>query len=167
MRQQHNWVWVALGFALAGSLTAGLLGCLGVLVLILPERPEHAEKYLSQVQVHPEYQYLDEGSEGNCNCNLERRYVGPSHIEPDRVFFGPELSLRPTDGSLGYWDQLLEGAGASEASGECRIVVSRYQESAPQNGWELQKLSTNQRALVASGHLAVLGLYAMCDHDVS
>ncbi|MEU7802993.1 hypothetical protein AB0B10_27405 [Micromonospora arborensis] len=163
---QRNRVWIAIACVAAGSLIVGLLGCIGTLVLLLPDRPKHAREYLSQVQVDPAYRRIGEGGQGNCNCNLEYFYVGPSQVEPAQVFSGPALTLQPTDGSIAIWDRLLEGEGASEASGSCRVVVYRYQrDREPFDEWTLKKLSTDERALVASGRLVVFSLYASCQRD--
>lgn len=130
---------------------------------LLPDDPKHARRYLSQVQIDPAYRQVGEGGQGNCNCNLEYIYIGPSHTDPARVFSGPALTLQPADGSIAVWDRLLEGEGASKASGNCRVVVYRYQrDREPFDNW---KLSTDERALVASGRLAVLSLYASCERD--
>ncbi|MET8835998.1 hypothetical protein ABZV78_19045 [Micromonospora sp. NPDC004540] len=159
-------VWIAVACASVGSLMLGLLGCLGALALLLPDSPKHAREYLSQVQVDPAYRRVGVGGQGNCNCNLEYIYVGPSRIEPRQVFSGPALTLQPTDGSFAVWDRLLEGEGASEASGQCRVVVYRYQrDREPHDEWNLTELPADERALVASGRLAVLSLYASCERD--
>jgi hypothetical protein len=142
----------------------GLLGCLGALVLLLPDAPKHASRYLSQVQVDPAYRRVGVGGQGNCNCNLEYIYVGPSSTDPAQVFSGPALDLQPSDGSFAPpWDKLLEGEGVSDSSGSCRIVVYRYQrDREPFDSW---KLSTDELVLVASGTLVVLSLYASCMGD--
>ena len=142
----------------------GLLGCLGTLTLLLPDDPKHAREYLNQVQVNPEYRRVGEGGQGNCNCNLEYFYIGPSHTDPAQVFSGPALTLRPSDGSYSPpWNGLLEGEGANEASGSCRVVVYSYQrDREPFGDW---KLSLDEQALVTSGRLMVLSLYASCERD--
>ncbi len=161
---QRKWVWIAIACASAGSLMVGLLGFIGALTLLLPDGPKHAREYLSQVQVDPAYRRVGEGGQGNCNCNLQYFYIGPSHADPAQVFSGPALTLRPSAGSYSPpWDKLLEGEGASEASGSCRVVVYSYQRD--REGLDLWKLSPDEQALVASGRLAVLSLYASCERD--
>ncbi|MFF4894360.1 hypothetical protein [Micromonospora chersina] len=161
---QRNRVWIAITCIAGGLMVVGLLGCLGALVLLLPDSPKHASRYLSQVQVDPAYRRVGEGGQGNCNCNLEYFYIGPSHRDPAQVLSGPALTLRPSDGSDSPpWDKLSEGEGVSEASGSCRIVMYRYQrDREPFDSW---KLSPDEPALVASGRLVVLSLYASCERD--
>ncbi|GAB3175123.1 hypothetical protein FHX75_1343 [Micromonospora palomenae] len=161
--RQRTAAGIIIGCVVASSLVVGLLGCLGTLVLLLPDGPEHARRYLSQVQVDPAYRQVGQGGQGNCNCNLQYFYLGPSHTDPAQVFSGPTLTLQPTDGSIAVWDQILEGEGASEASGNCRVVMYRYQrDREPFDSW---RLSTEELALVASGRLVVLSLYASCERD--
>ncbi|OKI62319.1 hypothetical protein [Micromonospora sp. CB01531] len=163
---QRNRVWIAMACVSAGLLVVGAVGCLGALVLLLPNGPKHAREYLSQVQVDPAYRQIGEGGQGNCNCNLEYTYVGPSQVEAARVFSGPALTLQPSDGSIAAWDRLLTGEGASEASGHCRLGVYRYpRDREPFDEWNLKKLSTDERALVSSGDLVVLRLYVSCERD--
>ncbi|MFG1886890.1 hypothetical protein ACGFIR_03340 [Micromonospora sp. NPDC049051] len=163
---QRGRAWIVIACVSAGSLLVGLVGCLGVLVLLLPDGAKHAHEYLSQVQVDAAYRKVGEGGQGNCNCNLEYIYIGPSHIEAGEVFSGPALTLKPADGTNVVWDRLLEGEGASAASGNCEVVVYRYQrDREPFDGWNLKKLPTDERALVASGQLVVLSLYVSCAGD--
>ncbi|MFC0504050.1 hypothetical protein [Micromonospora costi] len=157
-------VWIAIACATAGFLVVGLLGCLRALALLLPDGPDHAREYLSQVQVDPAYRRVGEGGQGNCNCNLEYFYIGPSDTDPAQVFSGPALTFRPSDGSYSPpWNELLEGEGASEASGSCRVVVYSYQRD--RDPFDLWKLSSGDQALVASGRLVVLSLYVSCERD--
>ncbi|OKI79492.1 hypothetical protein A6A27_40625 [Micromonospora sp. CB01531] len=135
----------------------------GVLALLLPDNSEHAREYLAQVQVDPAYRQVGWGGGANCECFLEPIYVGPSDMEPAQVFSGPALTLRPDPGSLGGWERLLEGEGASQASGQCRVHVSQQpRDREPFYRW---KLSTDERALVASGRLAILALWVGCERD--
>ena len=85
----------------------------GLLALLLPDNSKHAREYLAQVKVDPAYRQVGRGGQGNCDCNLEYYYVGPSEIEPAQVFSGPALTLLPDHGSFQVWDYLLEGEGAS------------------------------------------------------
>ncbi|SIR19850.1 hypothetical protein SAMN05444858_10796 [Micromonospora avicenniae] len=157
-------VWIAIACAAAGSLVVGLLNCLGALALLLPGGPKHAREYLSQVQVDPAYRRVGEGGQGNCNCNLEYFYIGPSRTDPAQVFSGPALTLRPSDGSYSPpWDELLEGEGASEASGSCRVVVYSYQRD--REPFDLWRLPPDEQAFMASGRLVVFSLYASCERD--
>jgi hypothetical protein len=135
----------------------------GLLALLLPDNSTHAREYLAQVKVDPAYRQVGRGGQGNCDCNLEYYYVGPSQIEPAQIFSGPALTLRPDHGSFQVWDYLLEGEGASQASGQCSVKVSRYQrDHEPFHRW---KLSADERALAASGRLAILALWAGCERD--
>ncbi|MFJ8582625.1 hypothetical protein [Micromonospora sp. NPDC093277] len=149
--------WITIACVTAGALVVGLLA------LLLPDNSEHAREYLAQVQVDPAYRQVGWGGGGNCECDLEPYYVGPSHIEPAQVFSGPALTLRPDHGSDGVWNRLLEGEGSSQVSGRCFVTVSRRQhDREPRNNW---KLSTDERALVTSGRLAILALWVGCERD--
>jgi hypothetical protein len=127
---------------------------------------KHARQYLDQLQVDPDYRRVGEGGEGNCNCNIIYYYLGPNDKNPAQVFSGPGLTLLPSAVSLiPPWDNVLDGEGASDASGRCNVAVHRYwRDREPYDNW---KISSDERALVASGRLAVLSLYVMCDRDVN